>query len=117
MASMCSANLVPTTTVDAMPDPLPEAVAVLDVREPFEWVAGHVPGAVHVPLGELANRLDLVPAGQVLVVCHVGSRSARATAFLRQQGVDAVNLGGGMAAWAAAGRPMVSETGAPPGVV
>ena len=108
---------LPTTTVDALPDPLPEDTAVLDVREPHEWVAGHAPGAVHIPLRQLPVRADLVPSGHVLVVCHVGSRSARATAFLRQQGVDAVNLHGGMAAWAAAGRPLVSETGGPAVVV
>jgi rhodanese-related sulfurtransferase len=49
----------------------------------------------------------------VLVVCHVGGRSAHATAFLRRQGVDAVNLTGGMAAWEAARRPFVSETDGP----
>lgn len=105
---------VPHTSVDALPDPLPEDVAVLDVREPDEWAAGHVPGAVHVPLGELPDRADLVPSsGPVLVVCAVGGRSARATAFLARQGTDAVNLAGGMHAWAEAGRPMVSETGEP----
>ena len=75
------------------------------------------PRAVHIPLAELAGRVDLVPSGKVLVVCHVGSRSARATLFLRQHGVDAVNLAGGMAAWAAASRPLVSETGGPARVV
>lgn len=108
---------VPETTIDTIPDPLPEDLAVLDVREPHEWVAGHAPGAVHIPLRQLPGRTDLVPPGHVLVVCHVGSRSARATAFLRQQGVDAVNLHGGMAAWEAAGRPLVSETGGPPAVI
>ena len=54
---------------------------------------------------------------QVLVVCKMGSRSARATAYLQAQGVDAVNLAGGMEAWAAAGRPMVNDTGSPPTVV
>jgi rhodanese-related sulfurtransferase len=117
MVDMMSGSPVPTTSVDAIADPLPGDVAVLDVREPYEWVAGHVPAAVHIPLRELPGRIDDVPSGHVLVVCHVGSRSARATAFLLQQGVDAVNLGGGMAAWAAASRPMVSETGAPPVVV
>jgi rhodanese-related sulfurtransferase len=83
------------------------------VRESWEWVAGHAPGAVHIPLGELPGRVDQVPSGRVLVVCHVGARSARATVFLRQRGVDAVNLDGGLSAWAAAGRPLVSETSTP----
>ena len=67
------ARNVPETTVDALPDPLPADVAVLDVREPDEWAAGHVPGAVHIPLAELPGRVDLVPAGQVLVVCRSGA--------------------------------------------
>jgi len=102
---------VPDTTVESLPDPLPAEVAVLDVREPDEWAAGHVPGAVHIPLSQLPGRGDLVPAGQVLVVCRSGSRSARATVYLNQRGSEATNLGGGMRAWARAGRPMVSETG------
>ena len=113
---MIHGNGPPATTVDAMPDPLPDDLAVLDVREPYEWVAGHAPGAVHIPLAELPGRIDLVPSGSVLVVCRSGSRSARATAFLRHQGVDAVNLADGMVGWQAASRPMVSETGTSPRV-
>jgi len=107
---------VPTTTVDLLPDPLPAGVVVLDVREDDEWVAGHVPGATHLPLGELVARADEVPEGEVLVVCRVGGRSAQATAWLSGRGRAAVNLAGGMHAWDAAGRPMVSETGADPTV-
>jgi len=107
---------VPTTTVDLLPDPLPAGVVVLDVREDDEWVAGHVPGATHLPLGELVARADEVPDGEVLVVCRVGGRSAQATAWLSGRGRAAVNLAGGMHAWDAAGRPMVSETGADPTV-
>ncbi|MBA2739198.1 MAG: rhodanese-like domain-containing protein [Actinomycetota bacterium] len=110
----------PETTVSVLPSPLPPDVTVLDVREDHEWVAGHAPGAVHVPLGELAARQAEVAAaagsGQLLVVCHLGGRSARATDMLVAAGVDAVNLAGGMQQWAAAGRPLVSETGVPPQV-
>jgi rhodanese-related sulfurtransferase len=58
-----------------------------------------------------------VPAGQFLVTCKVGGRSAQAVAWLVQQGHEAVNLAGGMLDWEAAGRPMVSESGAAPQVV
>ena len=108
---------IPTVTVDAVPDPLPEELSVLDVREPFEWEHGHIDGAVHIPMNDLPERLDEVGGGQTLVVCKVGGRSGQVVAWLAEQGYDVVNLDGGMLDWAAAGRPMVSETGQPPRVV
>ena len=110
-------NGVPTVGIAGVPDPLPEDLSVLDVREPVEWVHGHIEGAVHIPMSELPGRLDEVPEGQTLVVCKVGARSARVVMWLGQQGHDVVNLDGGMLDWEAAGRPMVSETGGPPQVV
>jgi rhodanese-related sulfurtransferase len=86
---------------------LPADATLLDVREQDEWDAGHAPGAVHIPLPELAERLGEVPDGEPLyVVCRSGGRSARATQFLNVQGWDAVNVQGGMTAWAATGRPV-----------
>jgi rhodanese-related sulfurtransferase len=108
---------VPTVTVDGVPDPLPDGLHVLDVREPVEWVHGHIEGAQHIPLSELPDRIDELPAKTTLVVCKVGGRSARVVAWLGQRGRDAVNLDGGMIEWTDAGRPMVSETGEPPQVV
>ncbi len=100
-----------------MPDPLPQDLYVLDVREPTEWAHAHIAGALHIPIGELVARVDEVPAGRTLVVCRIGGRSAQAVAWLSQQGHDVVNLDGGMLDWEAAGRPMLSETGQPPQVV
>ncbi len=108
---------VPTVAVSGVPDPMPDGLVVLDVREQLEFDHGHIDGAVHVPLGELAARVGELPEGQTLVVCKVGGRSARAVGWLVQQGRDAVNLDGGMVDWADAGRPMVSETDRPPQVV
>ena len=108
---------IPTVTIDGVPDPLPEGLVVLDVREPVEWQHGHIDGAVHIPLMQLPQRLAEVPAGQTLVVCKIGGRSAQAVGYLVQQGIDAVNLEGGMVEWAGAGRPMVHETGSHPHVV
>jgi rhodanese-related sulfurtransferase len=108
---------VPTVSLEGVPHPLPEGLAVLDVREDVEWEAGHIEGAIHVPLRELPARLGDLPAAQTLVVCRVGGRSAQAVAYLSQQGYDVVNLDGGMLDWEAAGRPMVSEHGGPPTVV
>jgi rhodanese-related sulfurtransferase len=89
---------------------VPDNAWVLDVRQRGEWVAGHVEGAHHVPLSELVARVDEVPADrEVVVVCRSGGRSSQATAWLRAQGRAALNLDGGMQAWAAAGRPMVAD--------
>lgn len=108
---------LPTVAISGVPDPLPDGLTVLDVREPVEWANGHIDGSVHVPLMELPERLDEVGAQQTLVVCKVGARSAHAVGYLRQRGYDAVNLDGGLLEWEAAGRALVSETGRPPVVV
>lgn len=108
---------IPTVTTSDLPDPLPEGVSVLDVREPVEWAHGHIDGSVHIPLMELVQRLAEVPAGRTVIVCKVGARSAQAAAYLSQQGYDVANLDGGLIEWAGAGRPMVSDTGRPPQVV
>lgn len=107
-----------TTTVDQLPETLPEGTTLLDVREPQEWHHGHVEGALHIPLGVLPVRAHEIPDGPLLVVCKVGGRSAQAAMWLTQQGHDDVtNLDGGMLDWEAAGRPMVSESGGDPQVV
>jgi rhodanese-related sulfurtransferase len=94
---------------------VPPGAAVLDVREDDEWQAGHIDGALHIPMGQVPARLDELPEdGDLVVVCRSGGRSARVVAWLVQNGYDAVNLDGGMGAWDAAGRPMVSETGTDP---
>jgi rhodanese-related sulfurtransferase len=108
---------IPTVAIGGVPDPLPDDLVVIDVREPEEWRHGHIAGALHIPLRDLPARLAEVPAGQTLVVCKVGARSAHAVAYLLQQGRDAVNLDGGLLDWEGAGRPMVSETGSPAQVV
>jgi rhodanese-related sulfurtransferase len=95
-----------------------EGALLLDVREPDEWAAGHAPEARHVPLGALAARAgELDPETPVVCVCRVGGRSERAAVVLRQRGFDAVNLGGGMQAWAAAGLPVVGDAGEPGTVI
>jgi len=109
---------IPTASVAGVPDPLPEGLLVLDVREDDEWTAGHVEGSTHVRLMDLGERLaDLPLAEQTLVVCRSGHRSAHATAYLRGLGVEAVNLAGGLAAWQQAGRPLVADGDRPPTVL
>src|SRR6476469_4989715 len=102
---------IPTVAVTGVPDPIPDGLVILDVREPVEWEHGHIDGAVHIPLMDLPQRLPDVPNGHVVVVCKIGGRSARAVAYLQEQGIDAVNLEGGMVEWAGAGREMVAENG------
>lgn len=86
-----------------------DAAFVLDVREGMEYVQGHVPGAVLIPMSQLANRVAEVPRDrQVHVICRSGNRSASMTAFLERAGVDAVNVAGGTDAWARSGRPLVT---------
>lgn len=83
--------------------------AVLDVRQPAEWAAGHVPGATFVTGAELPERLDDVPDGPcVAVVCGSGYRSSVAASLLAAGGRPVVNVLGGMAAWKAAGLPLES---------
>jgi rhodanese-related sulfurtransferase len=90
---------------------------LLDVREPDEWEAGHAPGAVHIPLGDLGQRSGEVPSDQTIyVICRSGGRSGRATEALNNAGWQAVNVAGGMQRWAAEGRPMVTDTGQIPRV-
>ena len=98
---------------------LPAGAVLLDVREDDEWNAGHAPEAQHVPMSQLTGRLQEVPdADPLYVICRSGGRSARVVAFLAQQGLQAVNVAGGMQSWAAAGRPMVAErAGATPDVI
>jgi rhodanese-related sulfurtransferase len=90
---------------------------ILDVREPDEWAAGHAPGALHIPLGDLPARMAELPdpdAGTIAVTCRGGGRASRAVAWLQQQGFDVANLDGGMKAWHAAGKPLVADgEGAP----
>ena len=78
---------------------------VLDVRQPDEWVAGHIPGATLIPLGELPSRTAEVPSDrEVVVVCRSGNRSATGRDILLDAGFATVtSMAGGMNDWAAAG--------------
>jgi rhodanese-related sulfurtransferase len=95
---------------------LEDGCYLVDVREDEEWVAGHAPAAVHLPMMDLPARIDEIPAdGDVVVVCRSGSRSAQVVAYLVHNGWTNVrNLSDGMVGWAMSGRPMVSEDGRDP---
>ena len=106
----------PAGTVAALPAEVSTAEAlalreagafVLDVRQPEEWNAVHIPGATLIPLGELSARLSEVPGDrQVVVVCRSGNRSAQGRDILLGAGFPSVtSMAGGMNDWAAAGYP------------
>lgn len=105
---------VPTVEVSDLKD----GDFLLDVREDDEWQAGHAEGALHIPLGEFVSRYgELTEAapqdGRVNVICRSGGRSAQVTSYLVQQGIDAVNVDGGMQVWEGSGRPVVTDDGKP----
>ncbi|MGQ0732760.1 MAG: MBL fold metallo-hydrolase [Acidobacteriota bacterium] len=84
------------------------APLILDVRHDPEWAAGHLPGALHIPLGHLSARLSEIPAGRPIVAqCRSGGRSSIAASLLRRSGAREVsNLTGGFEAWDKAGLPI-----------
>jgi len=93
---------------------VPAGAYLLDVREPEEWEAGHAPGAVHIPLGELGARYtELAPDRPLYVICRSGNRSGHAAQALAGAGWDASNVSDGMIGWQAAGLPMSCESGQP----
>lgn len=84
-----------------------DAGVTVDVRERAEYAEGHVPGAVLMPMGQLASRLDELDRSQpVYVICASGNRSKAMTDVLRGAGFDAVSVAGGTCAWIASGRPV-----------
>ena len=84
---------------------------VIDVREPHEYAAGHVPGARLIPLARLSHHVAELPAGKpVYVICACGDRSLTAAQFLNGSGIDARSVRGGTSAWIARGLPVVQGT-------
>ena len=105
---------IPTVAIAGVPDPLPEGLTVLDVREDDEWAYGHIEGSLHIPMMEIPTRLDELPEDRRRwwsARWVRGRRRWRRTSC--SNGYDAVNLDGGLVDWDAAGRPMVSDTAQP----
>lgn len=77
-----------------------EKLTLIDVREPGEFAAGHIPGARLIPLGNIIERMAELPRDRELImVCRSGNRSGTATELLAARGYQAVNMAGGMIAW------------------
>lgn len=101
--------MVPEIDVDRLAQAVDGGAAVVDVREPGEYAAGHVPGAVLIPMGQLPGRTAELDRGTpVYVVCASGNRSSAMTSFLQRAGFDAYSVAGGTQGWARSGRPVVS---------
>ena len=103
---------IPEIDVSGLARAREDGAPVIDVREADEFASARVPGAVHIPLGEVPVRVGEVPRdGTVYVICARGGRSAKAVEHYRAQGIDAVNVAGGTLAWIDAGLPVDPETG------
>jgi len=98
-------NEVPTVQPGDVAARLAEGWTLLDVRADDEWAGGRIAGSIHIPMDQLMQRLDEVD-DRVVCVCAVGARSARVAQFLNARGREAVNLDGGLHAWASSGRPI-----------
>lgn len=78
-----------------------EQLSIVDVREDEEVAEGMLPGAIHIPLGQLPDRLNEIPqTEEIILVCRSGNRSGRALGFLEAQGYKGLkNMAGGMLEW------------------
>jgi len=95
-------NLPQTVAVDTVAEVKErDDVVVLDVREPWEYEEGHIPGVTLIPMQQVPSRLDEIPTDEtVIVTCRSGNRSGQVVEYLRQQGYDNVhNMDGGILAW------------------
>lgn len=102
--------------LELSPEQAAEKVAdgaqLIDVRQDYEWDAGHIDGAVHIPLEQLPAQVESIDREHPIVFqCRSGSRSALATQVFRESGFEAFNLSGGLQAWIASKREIVPANG------
>lgn len=109
------ASLFDSDRIEVTPEQTQAALAdgsaqVIDVREPYEWEAGRIEGALHIELERLASNAAKVDTDRpVIFHCRLGARSAMAAQAFRGIGVEAYSMAGGLQRWADEGRPMVPE--------
>jgi rhodanese-related sulfurtransferase len=112
--SIPEADAIPEVDATEAHDRSAAGTLLLDVREADEWEAGHASSATWIRMGDLGERSDELPTDTpIAVICRSGGRSAAVTQALLRAGYDAVNVRGGMQAWAAAGFPVVTPAGEP----
>lgn len=102
----------PEISVDDLAQRLAHGAVLIDVRRSDEHDETHLPEAIHIPLDQLPERVEEVPAAdEVFIICRSGGRSAAACEFLIERGTNAVNVTGGMLAWIDSGRPFGGSMG------
>lgn len=105
--------MVTSVTVQELAAAKDRGDVVVDVREHYEYVSGHVPGASHIPMHTIPLRIDEFPSDQpVYLVCETGARSWQVAAFLDRHGIAAINVNGGTSAWRASGLPVTTGASA-----
>ena len=91
---------------------LAEGAQLVDVRRPYEWEAGHIPGARQIEMNELpAQSQTLERERSVVFYCRTGNRSGMAADAFREAGYDAYHLAGGIEGWVAGGRELEPKDG------
>jgi rhodanese-related sulfurtransferase len=96
--------------MDIAPGQIPDDAQLIDVREPYEWAAGRIPGSRHVELGLVAQEAETIDRDTpVVFICRVGGRSTMAANAFRRAGYEAYSLAGGVLAWEARGLPFDGE--------
>lgn len=103
-----------TVTAGEAIDLIAVGAVVVDVRRESDWRRRHIPHSIHIPLGELEQRAAELPEDRLLITfCTGGLLSSGAANLLAELGFDAVNLGGGLIEWRAAGGALIAEDGSP----
>ncbi len=104
--------MVAIATVDQLEAARLRGCRIIDVREPHEYTAGHVPGAELVPVGQVPMHVSALRRRRpVYLICESGNRSEQVAHYLHGHGFDAVTVAGGTSAWRAAGRPVRTGSG------
>ena len=102
-------ELTPTQVREALDR---DQIALIDVREPYEWDAGRIGGAQHIELERLASRADQISTDRpVVFMCRLGIRSAMAMQAFRASGWDAYHMGGGIQRWVDEGMAIEPDDG------
>lgn len=112
MPSFFDSSSIEVTPAQAQAALAEDKAQLVDVREPCEWEAGRIDGALHIELERLASNAAQIDTDRpVIFQCRLGSRSAMAAQAFRGVGIDAYSMAGGLERWVAEGRPLVPEGG------